>query len=51
MLCDACYYSNACILIKGTISVPNKGTKAVPNKANKNVIFKDCAPFTNCISI
>ena len=47
-LCD---YSGAYILVKGTISVNNTaadGTAA--NKANKKVIFKNCAPFTNCIS-
>ena len=43
-LCD---YSDAYILVKGTISVNN--TAAV-NNTNKKVIFKNCAPFTNCIS-
>ena len=46
-LCD---YSDSCILIKGTITVNNKGTAAAPNNRNKEVIFKNCAPFTNCIS-
>ena len=47
-LCD---YSDAYILVKGTISV-NKtaGAGAVVNNNNKKVIFKNCAPFTNCIS-
>ena len=45
-LCD---YSDAYILVKGTITVPNTGTAAAPNNRNKNVIF-NCAPFTNCIS-
>ena len=45
-LCD---YSDAYILVKGAITVA-PATAATPNNANKNVIFKDCAPFTNCIS-
>ena len=47
-LCD---YSDAYILVKGTISVNNtaaQGTAA--NNINKDVIFKNCPPFTNCIS-
>ena len=47
-LCD---YSDAYILVQGTISVNNtaaQGTNA--NNTNKKVIFKNCAPFTNCIS-
>ena len=47
-LCD---YSDAYILVKGTITV-NK-TAAVganANNSNKKVIFKNCAPFTNCLS-
>ena len=46
-LCD---YSDAYILVKGTITVNNTGTAAAPNNRNKKVIFKNCAPFTNCIS-
>ena len=44
-LCD---YSDAYILVKGTIAVNN--IAAAVNNANKKVIFKNCAPFTNCIS-
>ena len=43
-LCD---YSDAYILVKRTISVTNT---AAANNINKKVIFKNCAPFTNCIS-
>ena len=43
-LCD---YSDAYILVKGNISVNNT---AAANNTNKKVIFKNCAPFTNCIS-
>ena len=46
-LCD---YSDAYILVKGNISVNNAVTVAAPNNANKKVIFKNCSPFTNCIS-
>ena len=55
-LCD---YSDAYILVKGTTSVTNtkgiKGTTtaaddAASNTTNQKVIFKNCAPFTNCIS-
>ena len=44
-LCD---YSDAYILVKGNISVNNTETAAAPNNVNKKVIFKNCAPFTNC---
>ena len=46
-LCD---YSDAYILVKGTITVANTGTMAAPNNADKKVISKNCAPFTRSIS-
>ena len=47
-LCD---YSDACILVKGTITVPNTAAAgAAVNNTNKKVIFKNCAPFTDCIT-
>ena len=47
-LCD---YNDAYILVKGTISVNNTAAQgAASNNTNKKVIFKNCAPFTNCIS-
>ena len=47
-LCD---YSGAYILVKGTISVINTAAQgAAANNTNKKVIFRNCAPFTNCIS-
>ena len=47
-LCD---YSDAYILVKGTISVTNTAAAgAAANNTNKNVTLKNCAPFTNCIS-
>ena len=47
-LCD---YSDAYILVKGTICVNNTAAAgAAVNNTNKKVKFKNCAPFTNCIS-
>ena len=47
-LCD---YSDAYILVKGNITVNNTaGAGAAVNNTNKKVIFKNCAPFTKCIS-
>ena len=47
-LCD---YSDAYILVKGTITVNNTAAAdTAVNNVNKKVIFKNCAPFTNCIS-
>ena len=49
---NLCDYSDAYILVSGTITI----TGAVEDdakraeKRNKEVIFKNCAPFTNCIS-
>ena len=47
-LCD---YSDAYILVKGNIAVNNNaGADAAANNIGKKVIFKNCSPFTNCIS-
>ena len=47
-LCD---YSDAYILIKGNVTVNNTAVAAAAaNNTNKKVIFKNCAPFINCIS-
>ena len=47
-LCDC---SDAYILVKGNITVNNTAAAgAAANNTNKKVIFKNCAPFTNCIS-
>ena len=47
-LCD---YSDAYILVKGTIAVNNTAAAdANANNTNKKVVFKDCALFTNRIS-
>ena len=46
-LCD---YSDAYIAVKGTITVPNNRIAAATNNKIKEVVFKNCAPFTDCIS-
>ena len=44
-----CHYSDAYILVKGIIIVNNTAAAdADGNNTNKKVIFKNCAPFTNC---
>ena len=46
-----CDYGDAYILVKGTITVNNTAAaNADANNTTKKVIFKTCAPFTNCIS-
>ena len=48
ILCD---YRDTYILVKGNISVNNTAAAgADANNTNKKVIFKNCAPFTDCIS-
>ena len=42
---DLCDYSNAYIVVKGTITVTNPDNA----KRNKPVAFKNNAPFINCI--
>ena len=49
-LCD---YSDAYILVKGTITINGRGADAAAGQADerdKGAAFKNCAPFTNCIS-
>ena len=47
-LCD---YSDAYILVKGNISVNNTAGAGVDaNNTNKKILFRNCAPFTDCIS-
>ena len=47
-LCD---YSDAYIHVRGTITVNNTAAEgAAVNNTNKKVIFKNCAPFINCMS-
>ena len=47
-LCDC---NDKYMLVSGYITVNNiAADNADRNNANKKVIFKDCAPFTNCIN-
>ena len=49
-LCD---YADAYILVKGTITITGAGNDDAAKRLderNKGVIFKNCAPFTKCIS-
>ena len=46
-------YSDACILVKGKITITGEGDDTAAKQADerdKGVAFKNCAPFTNCIS-
>ena len=44
-------YSDAFILVKGTITVNDTSAAGDPaNNSNKKVIFKNCPPFSHCIS-
>ena len=50
-LCD--YYSKAYILVSETISITGAGNDDATRRLderNKGVIFKNCAPLTDCIS-
>ena len=48
-----CNYLDTYILVKGTITIEVAGANAAARQTDerdKGVIFKNCAPFTNCIS-
>ena len=47
---NLCDYGDAYIPIKGTITNDTAAAVAAANNTNKKVVFKNCAPFTNCIS-
>ena len=47
-LCD---YSDAYILVKGNITVNSAAAAgAAANNTDEEVVFKNCAPFANCMS-
>ena len=46
---SSCDYSDACILVKGTISMAVQAGDN-PNNGNKEVVFKNCTLFADCIS-
>ena len=46
-----CNYNDAYTHVKKTIRIPNTAAAGTAvNNANEKVIFKYCAPLTNCIS-
>ena len=48
-----CGYADAYILVKGTIAITGAGNDDVAKRSeerDKCVTFKNCAPFTKCIS-
>ena len=45
-----CNYSDAYILVSATITVPNTAAAGAAANKIKNIIIKNCAPFTNCTS-
>ena len=50
---NLCDYADAYILVKGTITITGAGNDAATRQADerdKGVTFKNCAPFTKCIS-
>ena len=50
---NLCDYADSYILVKGTITITGAGVNADARNAderNKGVTFKNCAPFTKCIS-
>ena len=47
---NLCDYDNPYIHVEGTITVRNTIAALAPNNKIKKAIFKNCAPFTNCIS-
>ena len=40
-------FSDAYILVKGTVRINYTGTAAAPNNRNIKIIFKNCARFNN----
>ena len=50
---NLCDYADAYILVKGTITITGEGDDADARQAdetNNGATFKNCAPFTKCIS-
>ena len=50
---NLCDYADSYILVKGTITITGAGANAGERHAEeraKGVTFKNCAPFTKCIS-
>ena len=50
---NLCDYADAYILVKGTITITGAGNDDATKQADergKGVTFKNCTPFTKCIS-
>ena len=50
---NLCDYADSYILVKGIVTITGAGDDAAARRANernKGVTFKNCAPFTKCIS-
>ena len=50
---NLCDYADSYILVKGTITITGEAADAAAVRADerdKGVTFKNCAPFTKCIS-
>ena len=48
---NLCDYSETYILAQGTVTVPNTAAAgSTVNNTDKKVIFKNCAPCTDCIA-
>ena len=53
LISSLCDYADVYILVKGIIAITQAGADDAAkqlDKKNKGVIFKNCAPFTDCIS-
>ena len=50
---NLCYYADAYILVNGRITITgaeDDGAARQADESDKGVIFKNCTPFTKCIS-
>ena len=50
---NLCDYADSYILVKGTITITGAGNNDAAREADgrdEGVVFKNCAPFTKCIS-
>ena len=45
-----CYYSDAHKRVSATPTVPNAAAAGAAANNRKNIVIKNCAAFTNCIS-
>ena len=53
LMSNLCDYADAYVLVKGTITITGAGADVAARQADetdKGVIFRNCVPFTKCIS-